>query len=145
MEEAPEETRRRRSREASARWYLKNAEKERARCARWKTENPAKRLLGKSRIRAKARGLEFALTLADIEAMMAPMVCSVTGLPLSLEHESNSKANPWAPSIDRIDNSKGYVPSNVRLVCAIYNLARADWPDEAFLTLVRALRPSTST
>lgn len=126
--------------EASRRWYAKNPEKKREACRRWYSENPALKLLQQCRGSAKTRGLECSITADDIEAMLAPMVCSATGLPLSLEHDGGtSKANPWAPSIDRVDCSKGYAPDNVRVVCWAFNMMRADFPDEVVMTLAKAL------
>lgn len=123
------------NRVVTRRWKAENPEANR----RWSAENPARKLLGSCRSSARARGHECTITADDIEAMLAPMVCSVTGLPLTWEHGGSTRANPWAPSIDRLDCSKGYVPGNVRVVCVLYNLARNDFPDEALFTMAKAL------
>jgi len=133
------EAERTRSRASTKRWYAENPEKQREANRRWRGENPARKLLGACRSGSKQRGHECAITVEMIEEMLAPMTCSATGLPLSLEHDGGSYRNPWAPSIDRINPSKGYVPGNVRVVCALYNLARNDFPDEALMTLAKAL------
>lgn len=125
--------------EAGRRWYAENTERHRENTRRWIAENPARQLLNRCRGSAKQRGHECTITVEMIEKMLVPMVCSVTGLPLSLEHGGESARNPWAPSIDRLDCSKGYVPGNVRMVCALYNLARNDFPDEDFMKVVKAL------
>lgn len=39
---------------------------------------------------------------------------------------------PFAPSLDRLDNSLGYIVSNVRLACCMANLARNAFSDEEF-------------
>ena len=130
---------RERIREASRRWKADNPEKNAESLRRWAIEYPAKRLLQKCMQNAKKRSLTFALSLECVAAMLAPMVCSATGLPLHWEHEGASKANPWTPSIDRLDCSKGYVPGNVRVVCWAFNCMRADFPDEVVLTLAKAL------
>ena len=70
--------------------------------------------------------------------MLKPMACEATGLPLLLEWKGPSGSNPWAPSVDRLDNSLGYVPGNVRIVCWAFNNMRGDFPDEVVETLVRA-------
>lgn len=130
---------RERIREASRRWKAENPEKSAASLRQWAIEYPARRLYQKCKQSAKKRGLAFSLSLECVETMLAPMVCSATGLPLHWEHGGASKANPWTPSIDRIDCSKGYVPGNVRVVCWAFNCMRADFPDEVVLTLARAL------
>lgn len=63
--------------------------------------------------------------------------CAVSGLPFSLDKVGTGKAQrPFAPSPDRIDRSKGYVPSNVRLVCVMANFAMNAWGDSAFRDMV---------
>lgn len=106
---------------------------------RWNQKNPVKALHNTCRHSAAKRGLECTITLEDVEQLAAPMTCSMTGLPLTWERSGTSKARPWAPSIDRIDCSVGYVPGNVRIVCWAFNQARSDYSDEVVLTLARAL------
>lgn len=57
------------------------------------------------------------------------MRCSVTGI--RLEHTLERKPN--APSIDRLDNFRGYEKDNVRLVSWIYNRTRGADSDEDVL------------
>ncbi len=128
-----------RERQRSLQWHEANRDRSIEKSRQWKTNNPAKAMLGRCRGSAKARGHECTITAADIEALLAPMACSVTGLPLTLEAGGNSKSNPWAPSVDRIDCSKGYVPGNIRVVCWAYNMMRGDFPDEVVMTLAEAV------
>lgn len=83
---------------------------------------------------ARTRGLECTITREELKELLAPMVCSMTGIPLEFAARS-----PWSPSFDRLDSSKGYVPGNVRLVCWAYNSAKMGWDDEDVLTLAKAL------
>lgn len=46
---------------------------------------------------------------------------------------------PLSPSIDRIDNRKGYVEGNCRLVCFIANLGRNDFTDAEFIEVCEAV------
>jgi hypothetical protein len=45
--------------------------------------------------------------------------------------------SPWRLSPDRIDNKKGYVKGNVRLVCHIFNIARSDFSDEQLYEFIQ--------
>ena len=137
-EEDPERAREA-NREANRLWRAENPERAREASRLWKAENPAQYLLKQCRGRSVSRGQLCIITVADIEEMLAPMTCSATGLPLSWDHDGDSTRNPWAPSIDRIDCARGYVPGNVRVVCTLYNIARSDFPDEDFLKVAKAL------
>lgn len=92
-----------------------------------------------ARGRARQYGLEFDLDTWDVELRLQRMVCEATGLPLSLERTGETKYNPWGPSLDRKDSTKGYTRDNVQLVCIAYNVAKGEWPESVLLTLVRAL------
>jgi hypothetical protein len=82
-----------------------------------------------TRARAKAAGIEHTLTREDI---IIPEFCPVLGIKL---HTEDRKAKFAAPSIDRIDNSKGYTPDNIVVVSVRANILKRD----ATLTEMRAL------
>ena len=134
-----EEECKQRAREASKRCQsdpIKRAAKH-ATTKAWKAEHPEYNLLHACRASARLRGQECLLTPDDMRRLLAPMQCSMTGVQLCWAWEGPG-ANPWAPSLDRLDNSKGYTLDNVRLVCWAFNLARGVWPDEVFHKLAMA-------
>lgn len=148
-EETKEERRRRLRRERARERYAADPEKERRRTAAYKAENPemprlwlAKNheniLLSRCRRNARARGHDCSLTLDDVRALVRPMRCEATGRVLSWEWEGPG-ANPWAPSIDRIDGSYGYHLENVRVVSWCFNRARGEWPDSIVMEMAEAL------
>lgn len=69
----------------------------------------SRRLWGKSKKRAKEDGIEFAITPDDIRI---PDVCPVMGCVLRFE----KGIGDFNPSLDRVDNSRGYVQGNVRAI-----------------------------
>lgn len=81
--------------------------------------NHVKRLLIAARGRARERGMEFDLTLADLEWTG---FCPVFGIPLV---PGKGKASFASPSLDRIDNTKGYVKGNVIIVCLRVNTIKS--------------------
>lgn len=90
--------------------------------------------------RAKANGVEFSLTWEPIAKAIELGVCTVTKLPFDMAPGSGKHhANPWAPSLDRKDSSKGYTPGNVQVVCAAYNYAKSEWSADVLLRLARAI------
>ena len=62
--------------------------------------------------------------------------CEVTGLPFTYSLQAR---NPWSPSIDRIDPSKGYTLENTRVVVWIYNTAKNVFSDEDVLLMCQAV------
>jgi len=72
--------------------------------------NPEIFLLEASKDRARKKGLEHTITLNDIKI---PPVCPILGIPLKV---GVGNPTPNSPSIDRINNSKGYTPDNIIVV-----------------------------
>lgn len=90
--------------------------------------------------RAKDSGLSCEITADDMREMYADQrgCCALTGLPFSLVPSDTGKARPFAPSLDRLDNSLGYIKGNVRLVCCMANFARNVYTDEEFYKMCLA-------
>lgn len=72
--------------------------------------NPIGYLLAQAKYRAKVRGIPFDVTLADIDV---PTHCPVFGFELQL---CRGRRQDCSYSIDRWDNSLGYVKGNVRVI-----------------------------
>lgn len=88
--------------------------------------DPIKRktaLLTKIKHRAKTQGLDFNLTIDDL---VIPARCPVLDLPLAFSIGEGRKALAAAnsPSVDRVDNSKGYVKGNVRVISNRANILK---------------------
>lgn len=100
--------------------------------------------LGKTKQNAKGRrGIHFELTQDDLHRMLneCGWQCSVSGQPFTLEVISGKR--PYAPSIDRIDSSKGYTADNCRIVCVAVNYAMNVW-GEAILWNIFAKKRSVA-
>ena len=54
-------------------------------------------------------------------------LCALSGVKMTW---SKGKVLPTSISIDRIDNSKGYVPGNVRLLCVVVNAFKSTMTDD---------------
>jgi predicted nucleic acid-binding Zn-ribbon protein len=79
---------------------------------RVKSQTPEWKMHQRAKVRAKERGIEFNLDISDINI---PDICPILGLDLNV-NSGKSGAYPNSPSLDRIDNSKGYVKGNVRVI-----------------------------
>lgn len=73
--------------------------------------------LSKIRNSAKKRGLEFNLA----EYPPIPSHCPILGIPILMRGHRD-----FRPSVDRVDNTKGYIPGNVRVVSARANRMKSD-------------------
>lgn len=101
----------------------------------------AANVLARARQNAKGRGrsLEFSITREEVikKLKQGKYRCAVTGTPLSLEILSHDGRKPFAPSIDRIDNEKGYTAENCRVVCLAANIAMNTWGEGVLLTMLK--------
>lgn len=67
-------------------------------------------LFWQAKSRAKKRGLEFSITMADV---VVPDICPLLEIPI---HKKGYIQTDNSPSLDRIDSSLGYVPGNVQVI-----------------------------
>lgn len=88
---------------------------------RWKVKNFVQTLLYKAKYRAKQKNIVFTL---DVEDIIIPEVCPVLGIPLSIGNRMKNRDN--SPSIDRIDNSKGYTKDNIEVISNRANRLKSD-------------------
>jgi hypothetical protein len=90
--------------------------------------------------RAKAAGREFSIEAQNITDRIAKGRCEATGIIFDMAPGLDKHhANPWAPSLDRYDSTKGYTTENVQVVCAAYNYAKSEWSAQVLLRLARAI------
>ena len=73
-------------------------------------KHPVNRLFGSAKRRSKKSGHEFSLLKSDIEI---PAFCPVLGIPLNIPDDGRGDSSP---TVDRIDNNKGYTPENIIVV-----------------------------
>lgn len=120
-----------------AKWIgYRNTERDRCATSAW---HRAGKLITWVRARAAKRGWNFDLTREWAEQKLAAGKCEVTGLAFQYDARVGCQLLPWAPSIDRIDSTKGYTTDNCRMVVWIYNMAKAAWSDDDVMRMARAL------
>ena len=79
------------------------------------TRIKAQKMLSKAKERSLKKNLNFSLSLDWLIHKIDTGVCELTKLPFTLS-KTESLHNPFGPSLDRIDNKKGYTEDNVRIV-----------------------------
>lgn len=137
-QEDPAERLRRQKRESMQRAYAKDPDKYRQRSRdykkeddayrehvnrkrrEWSWENPELQILTNARSRAKRKGLTFDLTRDDI---LIPEFCPLLGIEIK---KGKGKIKPSSPTLDRIDNSKGYIKGNVAVISNKANRHKGD-------------------
>jgi hypothetical protein len=88
------------------------------------------------------RKLDFSLTFDNLWSLLVKQnyQCALTGWTLEYTSGGNfDRRNPVGCTIDRIDNSKGYVQDNVQLVCCIVNITRSKLEINQFVDLCQAV------
>lgn len=85
-----------------------------------RANNPERDIVYSAKARAAKLGLEFNLRTSDITI---PDTCPVFGIPL-FKGKGSSTDN--SPSIDRVDNSKGYIRGNVHIISMRANSLKKD-------------------
>lgn len=112
-------------------WHRRNPEKwqERNRVAtnEMRRRDTRRALLVSIKARAKEEGREFALCIEDIKI---PPHCPVLGIPLQsglgFARGMGLESRDQAPSVDRIDNTRGYTPDNIVVVSYRANRIKSD-------------------
>lgn len=113
-------------------WREENKEEITKRYQKW-SSNKVVTTLSRLRGSSKRRKLEFNLTEEDI---IIPEYCPILNVKLSYDKD---KQDYW-PSVDRIDNSKGYIKGNIQIISNRANRIKTDSTIEELEILLRFLK-----
>lgn len=97
-------------------------------------DHPAYPMLNDARKRAKQKGIEFSISLEDI---FIPEICPVLGIPL---YVVGGKRTDNSPSLDRVDNGKGYSPDNICVISCRANQLKNDGSIEEFQAIIKYMQ-----
>ena len=95
-------------------------------------------LLQSARQRANANGLEFDLVYEDL--LPLPKHCRYLNYPLEYFINRLTKRKSNTASLDRIDNSFGYVPGNVQIISWKANNLKRQKTEQDFVAFIDMLR-----
>ena len=85
----------------------------------------------KARRRARDNGIDFNIEVSDV---VMPKNCPVfKQYELKKIPDIKSGPKPWSPSLDRIDNTKGYVKGNVQVISHKANTMKGNATPEELL------------
>jgi len=101
----------------------------------WRLKRYSYIILAQAKSRAKRDGLEFSLKEEDI---IIPTHCPILGIPI--KRNIGSGFHKDSPSLDRIDNTKGYTKNNIRIISNRANLLKCDATLEELELLIKDAR-----
>lgn len=94
----------------------------------WRYKNPEKAMLQRVRARARRKQYEFNLEISDI---LIPSICPILGL--SIDKIVTGTPRNDSPSLDRIDNTKGYIKGNVMVISHKANVMKLNATPEELI------------
>lgn len=96
-----------------------NSERVKSQTPEWKMHQRAKQ-------RCRKTGREFNIEVSDI---IIPSTCPILGIELNM-NSGRSGAYRNSPSLDRIDNSRGYTKDNIQVVSQLVNAMKCHASNE---------------
>lgn len=118
-----------------AKYPEKLKELAKATAVRFRLNHPTKSMLTQAKIRAKLRNLPFNL---DLEDLVVPEFCPILGIKLEFSYGKGAKQNN--PSIDRVDNLKGYTKDNIKIISRRANTYKSNLTVSQVETLLKYMR-----
>ena len=103
-----------------------NSERVKSQTPEWKMHQRAKQ-------RCRVTGKEFNLEVSDI---VIPDVCPALGIKLNI-NSGKPGAYRNSPSLDRIDNKKGYTKDNIQVISQLANAMKCHATNEELLTFAK--------
>ena len=97
--------------------------------------NPAKSMYRNAKARAIKMKLDFYITIDDIHI---PEVCPYLGIKL-IPGTYKERGVGAAPTIDRIDSSKGYTPENIEVISDLANRMKQNASKEQLITFAKSV------
>jgi hypothetical protein len=93
-----------------------------------------------SKKRAAKMGFDYNLDLRYMTDLWIKQKgrCQLTGQIMSFQPGNQWNKNPLSCSIDRIDNSQGYIKGNVRLLTHWANNAKSTWDFNVFESMIKS-------
>jgi hypothetical protein len=95
-----------------------------------------------ARSNARRKGLEFDIDLEWVIDKIKHLRCEVLGCDLTITQDVDGLTNPFTPSLDRRDNSKGYTKDNVQVVAWFFNRLKGEWPEGVVDRILRVIKHS---
>ena len=102
----------------------------------WERANPESVLHRAARNRAQRDGTEFTIDVSDVNI---PEFCPILGLRIEPRRGGHGPQDA-SPSLDRIDNTKGYIKGNIWVVSWLANKMKATASKEQLLAFAGGIQ-----
>ena len=119
--------------------YAADPKKFRDQAKTWEDAHRNSRLFTDAKRRAKSLNLEFNITKEDI---IIPERCPILDILIDVR-SGKGKAMPNSPSLDRVDNDKGYIKGNIRVISHRANTCKSDLSFQDIERLHKYIAPYT--
>lgn len=86
-----------------------------------------------ARTRSRQKGTEFTIVKEDV---IIPEICPILEIPLT----KGDGYLPNAMSLDRVDNNKGYIPGNIRVISRKANLMKSSLTIDVLEKLIKYIK-----
>jgi hypothetical protein len=100
----------------------------------WRLKNLAYNSVRQARVRCQKTGMDFDLSREWAENRYTGY-CELTNIPFDV----SVRAGPYTISLDRIDNTKGYLKTNCRFILHALNMFKGVGTEEDMITIAKAL------
>jgi hypothetical protein len=102
----------------------------------YKYKNKEKVMLACAKNRAKKKGFEFNIEEVDI---IMPSTCPILDIPIFKELNIGERKGPTgnSPSLDRINNAKGYIKGNIQVISHKANTMKANATPEELIKFAK--------
>jgi len=104
--------------------------------AKYREKHPERVLWSMAKRRAKEKKLKFSIDSTEIKI---PVTCPILDIPIIKVYTKGKKSGPTpnSPSVDRIDNTKGYIKKNVQVISHQANTMKANASPEQLIKFAK--------
>jgi hypothetical protein len=101
-----------------------------------KIKNPERYIHSRAKRRAKNKNFKFNIEISDINI---PNMCPILDIPIFKVRTQGKKAGPTSnsASLDRIDNTKGYIKGNIQVVSHQANTMKGNATPEELIKFAK--------
>jgi hypothetical protein len=96
-------------------------------------------LLRHAKQRSARKGLSCDLDKEWVNEKLQKQICELSGIKFDFTNNDASHFNPYCPSIDRIDPTKGYTKDNCRMVLVAVNFGLGEWGINSYIKIAQAV------